>query len=111
MWSFGFLQSVTRLVAVIESKNKDFSTTWSSFALVLTFESCLGIEYWLFGLEFYLASIAIQEKLKGQKATSSLLKRKKNCIFWTVSLIYVLVIAGCSFEQKKINQQNIHDGI
>ena len=65
MWLFGFLQSATRLVAVIESKNEDFSTTWSSFALVLTFESCLGIEYWLFGLEFYLASIAIQEKLKG----------------------------------------------
>lgn len=103
MWVFGFLQSATRLIAVVEANKNTFSTTWTSFALVLTFESCLGIEYWLFGLEFYLASIAIEEKLKGKRAANSLLKKKKTCIFWTVSFLYVIVIAGCSFEQKKLN--------
>ena len=107
MWILGFLQSVTRLVTVIEWKNTDFSTTWAGFALVFTFESCLGIEYWLFGLEFYLASFAIEEKLKGLRATNSVIKRNKACIFWTVSAVFAILIAGGSLAQMKINRQNI----
>lgn len=99
---------MTRLPTVILLQKAGFSSSWLCFGLVTTFESCLGVQYWIFGLEFYLASIAVQEKLLGQPANNSAIKRRKTFIFWSVTVIYCVLIAIASWGQKEINRDRVN---
>ena len=106
VWALGITDAVTRMIFEIHAKDQSFVTRPGGAITDLLVLICLGWEYLFFAIEFYACAHSIKEKLNGREDTS-IIKRYKTHIFWSIAVVLSLAMIGCVAAEIKSTKKAI----